>query len=231
MLHRTLISLILCLFPLLGNGQSLLPKDVQEECINSLSPYLTIDSTQVRDLSSDYKQAGLTFDSIAYYKNVEKVRLIAKEAIELCKLDKPLKALSLLDKNKECFYKHPANSIYNENDFHLTLISLYSIKYNGKTLWRKQIELWEHTYEHILDAELVKPECHPLHYDVLLALISLYYELGDLPSTIRREIQMCEYIADCDGTDSEAYKAAAQQLSKLYREAGYINKADNSINN
>lgn len=230
MWHRAFISIILCLFPLLGNGQSLLPKDVQTECIKSLSPYLIIDSARIRKLSSNYRQAGLPFDSIAYFKNVKKVYSIAKKGIELCKNDKALELLSLLDKNKECFYKHPASNIYQEADLHWTFIALYSLRYKDKKLIRKQVELWEHTYGHILDAEIGKLQYHPLHYDILLELIGLYYELGDLSFAIRRATNMCEFISDIDGTGSEAYKASALTLSKLYREAGDINKADSYLN-
>lgn len=224
MLHKKFISILLCLFPLLGYGQSLFTSEEQEQCISALSSYLEIDSTYIQELSNSYKQAGLSFDSIAYNKNIDKTCSISRKGIEICKLNNPLKLLTLLSKNKELFYTHPSNNIYNEVELHNALILLYGKKYKGKAYIHKQIELWKHTYEHILDTELSKQQYHPLHYDVLLELIELYYELGDLPSTIKYKTAMCEYIANCEGNDSEAYKVVVRELNQLYRETDEFNK-------
>lgn len=197
----------------------------REVIINAFTAYTEFDTTDLNSIKN--------IDKVLKNKNVNRneivreVREISLEAIKLAEMDSLKQLMDLMEKERDKFYLHPANTIDNELKFHNASIILYMVFYDQVEFASKSLSLLKISLNHIdalhtLTGKWPK-EYVPLLYDFKeLSTLS-----GDNESLIMSAERFCKYFEDIGQVkDNEDYYSTLSLLKGLYEDSNNSKKAD-----
>ncbi len=159
---------------------------LQERALDILSQYMKDGAINTDDSDMPIQGNASTFD---FSKNdfaiVDSVDIISRRVIELLKQGKNHNALVLLEKERACFYAHPANSLSNEIDLHCLYIDLFDEFYGDEMYYQKALELLEISVSHMERVEEDTGEEYYYH-EILMTKLDYVHSCLDTSQHILR---------------------------------------------
>lgn len=197
----------------------------KESIINAFKAYIEFDTAglnSVKNIDKAMQNKDVDRDEI-----VREVREISLEAIRLVEMDSLRQLMDLMEKKRDKFYLHPANTVDNELKLFNVSFIFYMEVYDIVEFARKCLILGNITLAHIDILHSLTGKWHYQYVPVLHDFIELSTISGDNDFLIMSAERLCKYFEEIGQVkDNEYYYSNLSLLKGLYEDTNNKEKAN-----
>ena len=154
--------------------------------IELMKYYQDLDSIETKKRFETYKELlasgddNMQKDIDWYFKNIDHIDSVSKQAIILTRQEKYKELAYILDAELENYYSHPNSNSYSIYQLSWVMLPLYRIiTPDNKTYYDKLIEMWEMNRLMMEAVQVLKGTPHPYYERMMVELSVLYDNAGE----------------------------------------------------